>query len=70
MGIDVMSIFLRNEFLDEVHATRNIYFICPSVSELWAVILCAIKIGMVVTNTTNIAVTFVIGRLCGLSIWE
>ncbi len=32
-------------------------------------ILCAIKIGIVVSSTTSIAVTFVTGRLRGLNIW-
>src|SRR5690349_24419008 len=45
------------------------YFASPSVSELWAVILCAIRIGRVVNRTTNMAVTFVTGLFRGLSIW-
>src|SRR5919199_5551724 len=48
---------------------ETFFYYFPSVSELCAVILCAIKIGIVVSKTTSIAVTLVTGRFRGLNIW-
>jgi|GEM_PF-2510042 len=68
MGIDVMSIFLREEFFripnrfaPTGHLIRLLYFVSPSVSELCAESRCAKKIGTKVINITNIATTFVTG---------
>ena len=44
------------------------YLLLPSVSDVPAVMRCAYRIGNAVMRTTSMAVTFVIGRLRGLSI--
>ena len=65
MGIDRLSIFWRREFW----ARMPLYLDPPSESELCAEMRCAIKMGMAVNRTTNMAVTLVTGLLRGLSIW-
>ncbi len=49
--------------------SRIVIYLRLQIPTLPAVIRCANKIGKAVIKTTNIAVTFVIGRLRGLSIW-
>ena len=56
--------FPRRSFYGEQY-----YLLLPSVSDVPAVMRCAYKIGNAVMRTTSMEVTFVMGRLRGLSIW-
>ena len=71
--ISFMLFSIKKETRSQASASPRFVFVLsvyfPSVSALSAVMRWAMRIGMAVIKTTSRAVTFVMGRLRGLSIW-